>query len=390
MQGFNMGRYVPPEHEGVLSANQASRHAKPHALGARARKLKTEGILTVRFEMPFAVWCGHCQPQHSQLIGQGVRFNAEKRKIGNYYSSPVFAFRMRHVVCGGWIEIQTDPKNTAYVVVSGGQRRTEASADGDAAGDGQATNDSLVNLGAGPLVTPAERDAQRASAFANLEKTIQDRAALERATERIEEMEEASSRHWDDPYARNQALRRSFRVGRKARERTAAADEALQKRLGLGIDLLPESEEDVRRARLVEFGTRPEDERERSQGRDEGRVLAKPLFGDDSKSRAPSVEKSTSSTRASSGKSAKRLKSQVAASKVKQSLVSEIFDNTRLASDPFLEPRGKDVSRSASAPLIPGLKRKRGLVEPPSPAPAVQPAEKAVAVSSILVDYDSE
>ncbi|KAL9070099.1 MAG: hypothetical protein Q9157_005923, partial [Trypethelium eluteriae] len=75
MQGFNMGRYVPPEHEGTLSGNQL---AGKHALGARAAKLKSAGILTVRFELPFAIWCSSCPPE--TLIGQGVRFNAEKKK----------------------------------------------------------------------------------------------------------------------------------------------------------------------------------------------------------------------------------------------------------------------------------------------------------------------
>ena len=63
MQGFNMGRYVPPDLEGTTTLNRAA--SKPHALGSRARKLKTEGILTVRFECPFAIWCTTCHPNRS-------------------------------------------------------------------------------------------------------------------------------------------------------------------------------------------------------------------------------------------------------------------------------------------------------------------------------------
>ena len=47
-----------------------------HPLRERAKKLG-EGILIIRFEMPFNVWCGKC----NHLIGKGVRFNAEK-KVG--------------------------------------------------------------------------------------------------------------------------------------------------------------------------------------------------------------------------------------------------------------------------------------------------------------------
>ncbi len=48
-----------------------------HPLRDRAKKLG-EGILIIRFEMPFNVWCGKC----NHLIGKGVRFNAEK-KVGH-------------------------------------------------------------------------------------------------------------------------------------------------------------------------------------------------------------------------------------------------------------------------------------------------------------------
>lgn len=43
-------------------------------------------------------------------IGMGVRYNAEKKKIGNYYSTPIFSFRCKCHLCDGWFEIQTDPK----------------------------------------------------------------------------------------------------------------------------------------------------------------------------------------------------------------------------------------------------------------------------------------
>ena len=75
MQGFNMGRYYPPpEDDASPSFN------KSHPLGQRARKRRSEGILTVRFEMPFAIWC--CTCPKPTIIGLGVRFNAEKKKVG--------------------------------------------------------------------------------------------------------------------------------------------------------------------------------------------------------------------------------------------------------------------------------------------------------------------
>lgn len=89
-----------------------------HPLRERAKKLD-QGILTIRFEMPFNVWCGSCT--HS--IGKGVRFNAEKKQIGMYYSTRIWSFSMRCPICSNKIEVETDPKNTEYVIRTGARRK---------------------------------------------------------------------------------------------------------------------------------------------------------------------------------------------------------------------------------------------------------------------------
>lgn len=40
----------------------------------------------------------------------GVRYNAEKKKVGNYYSTPIYRFRMKCHLCDNYFEIETDPK----------------------------------------------------------------------------------------------------------------------------------------------------------------------------------------------------------------------------------------------------------------------------------------
>ncbi|RYO92408.1 hypothetical protein DL766_000378 [Monosporascus sp. MC13-8B] len=371
MQGFNMGRYVPPDVEGTTTGNKL--HGK-HALGARASKLASQGVLTVRFEMPFAVWCGHCA--RPTVIGQGVRFNAEKRRVGHYHSTPVFAFRMRHADCGGAIEIRTDPRNTTYVVVEGGRRRD--------AGDEKGDDGDLVPAAA-PILTDAERDRLRGDALAKLERTIEDRRQLERARERIGELEEASARGWEDPYERNRRLRASFRVGRHAREGEARAAEDLRDRMSLGIDLVPATEEDARRAALVDFGpvAAAEDDGGGSLlGGD--KALSRPLFG--SPSIAPQQQKEQQQKPGSDGKKKKRLKSEIAASQMRENLVSEIVGNTRAAQDPFLsQNRNEEGAKTASRIL--GIKRKRQ--EPEGPK-VEEGHTKEEAPSVSLVEYDSD
>lgn len=224
-----MGRYVPPEHEGVISANALNKKKAP---GSRAG-----GVQTVRFEMPFPIWCTTC-PKPT-IIGQGVRFNAEKKKVGAYYSTPIYSFRMKHVACGGWIEIRTDPQNTAYVVTEGARKRD--------------LGDDVVKEGDYEIMTTEEREKIRENAFSNLEFKKVEVERAKGARERIEDLQKAQDEMWEDPYERNKRLRAAFRKGRHERERDAQVTGALQDRMSLGIPLLPATREDELRAGLAEF-----------------------------------------------------------------------------------------------------------------------------------------
>ena len=57
------------------------------------------------WQLSISVWL-------SLLIGSpvGVRYNAEKKKVGNYYTTPIYRFRMKCHLCDNHFEIETDPK----------------------------------------------------------------------------------------------------------------------------------------------------------------------------------------------------------------------------------------------------------------------------------------
>lgn len=337
-----MGRYVPPDQEGVMSGNQIH---KKHALGSRANKI-SQGILTVRFEMPFPIWCTHC-PKPT-IIGQGVRFNAEKKKVGNYYSSPIYSFRMKHIACGGVIEIRTDPQNTAYVVTEGARKRD--------------LGEDKVDEGDIKILTSEEREKLRANAFAALEGKVEDKERLEHAKVRIEELQELSSQQWGDPYERNKKLRSAFRVGRKTREKEAGVAAALQDKMSLGIEILPEHEDDARRAKFIEF-------RDLEQERSLAKAISKPLFSSEEE---PSKQESSRASK----KPSKRQKAEALAKKKSADVIVEIRGNTRIAMDPFLSNAPKAASKS----LLAGVKRKR----------TAKQEAPATSSGSILVDYDSD
>ncbi|KAL2814486.1 hypothetical protein BJX63DRAFT_199927 [Aspergillus granulosus] len=318
MQGFNMGRYVPPDLEGTTTGNALH---KKHPLGSRARHLQSNGALIVRFELPFATWCTTCKPE--AIIGQGVRFNAEKKKVGNYYSTPIHSFRFKHTACGGWIEIRTDPKNTAYVVTEGGRRR-----DYGVDEEGRGVGEIMVGRTGG---------AAGDDPFAKIEGKVEDKRVVDEARSRILELQRRQDRDWDDPYEVSRRLRRGFRAERKVLEKKEEGKEALKEKMSLGIEIVDETEEDRVRASLVEF------EDQSGVGRGARRVRNRALF-----EKADSVSASSSSVsgmgvskgsgldgKNTKGKSGKRKAADLVAER-KALFRSELTENTRAAVDPFL------------------------------------------------------
>ncbi|KAL2827197.1 CWC16 protein [Aspergillus cavernicola] len=365
MQGFNMGRYVPPDLEGLTTGNALS--AK-HPLGSRARHLKTKGALIVRFEMPFATWCTTCKPEN--IIGQGVRFNAEKKKVGQYYSTPVYSFRFRHTVCGGWIEVRTDPRNTAYVVVEGGRRRDYGDDDGEK-GNGVVGEIKVGNSLAG--AGGAGDDP-----FAKIEGKVEDKRVVDEARIRILELQRRQDRDWDDPYELSRRLRKGFRAERKGLEKKEAGREALKEKMSLGIEIVDENEEDAVRAAMVDFDGEVVARGTRTRGLFETASTRGTGHGSSSSSGADKMK----------GKGGKRRAADLVAER-KTLFRSELSGNTRAAIDPFLKDTNvwePEVKKRKALGKAEGKKET-------TPSDAVQETKetgKSQGTSAALVDYGSD
>lgn len=346
-----MGRYVPPDMEGVVSFNRAS--GKGHALGARASKLKSDGILTVRFECPFAIWCTNCDPE--QIIGQGVRFNAEKKKVGNYYSTPIWSFRLKHTICGKWIEVRTDPKNAEYVVVEGGRRR-------DTGADKLLEGEILLGS------TDTEKaEREKEGAFGSLEKKVEDKAIANSQQARIVELRKRSERDWSDPYEINKRIRKDFRAGRLQRQADERSGGALQEKFGLGLDLVASTSEDTDRAKLVDFGEQKEIT-----------MSGRAMFGIHSAAPSQTSERNT-------GKNGQKID---LAAETKSALHNTLRDNTRAGTDPFVP------GASAWQPIA--RRRRDGEPQTTRPANCMEiglsngDAERPRSEGITLVAYDSD
>ncbi|NXT23161.1 CC130 protein, partial [Syrrhaptes paradoxus] len=187
-----------------------------------------------RFEMPYNIWCDGCKNH----IGMGVRYNAEKKKVGTYYTTPIYRFRMKCHLCVNYIELQTDPASCDYVIVSGARRKEERWDMGD--------NGQLL---------PTEREAKErleTDAMFRLEHGAADRATLRRAVPTLATLQEAQSA-WKDDFALNSRLRQRFREEKKTLREEEEEAAALQAKLGLSIPLVPEEEEDRRLAALLKY-----------------------------------------------------------------------------------------------------------------------------------------
>ncbi|XP_069623372.1 probable splicing factor YJU2B [Ranitomeya imitator] len=225
-------KYYPPDFDPAKHGS-LNRYRNSHPLRERARKL-SQGILIIRFEMPYNIWCDGCKNH----IGMGVRYNAEKKKVGNYYTTPIYRFRMKCHLCVNYIEMQTDPASCDYVIVSGAQRKEER-----------------WDMAENEQVLTTEHEAKQkleTDSMYRLEHGVKDKEKLQRAAPSLSELQEAQSA-WRDDFALNSLLRSKFREEKKQIQEEEERDQALLKKTSLDLKLLPEAEEDKKMASLLKY-----------------------------------------------------------------------------------------------------------------------------------------
>lgn len=222
--------YYPPDYDPKKGG--LNRFLGTHALRERARKIHL-GILIIRFEMPYNIWCEGC----NNHIGMGVRYNAEKKKIGMYYTTPVYQFRMKCHLCNNHFEIKTDPGNLDYVIVSGARRQENRW-------------DPTQN----EQVVPEDKDTQKRlfdDPMFKLEHGSKDESTAKRVAPVLGRLMNRNEETWKDNFSANAALRAKFREKKKEMIKQEQKDALLLQKSSLNIDLLPENEEDKHLASLL-------------------------------------------------------------------------------------------------------------------------------------------
>lgn len=227
-KGTNL--YYPPDYD--PRAGGLNKFLGTHALRERARKLHM-GILIIRFEMPYNIWCNGC----GNHIGMGVRYNAEKKKIGMYYSTPLYQFRMKCHLCDNHFEIKTDPANLDYVIVSGARRQ-----------------ENRWDPKQNEQVVPETKEVSCRlydDAMYKLEHGIEDKKVAKSRDTALEDAIALNESVWKDDYSSNCAVRALFREKKKELKKKQTEDHALLKKTGLDIDIVNEHEDDIKLAKLL-------------------------------------------------------------------------------------------------------------------------------------------
>ncbi|CAL1281462.1 unnamed protein product [Larinioides sclopetarius] len=207
--------------------------------------------------MPFNIWCNGCENH----IGMGVRYNAEKTKVGMYYTTPIYKFRMKCHLCSNHFEIQTDPANLDYVILDGA-RRQERRWD-------PTQNEQVV-----PEDKEVSKKLMTDSMFC-LEHNVNDKVNQKTILPSLRKLEESREK-WKDDYLLNKTLRQQFREKKKEMACAENKDKQLLKKFSLNIALLPEADEDRKLAGLLKLAPLHNFEEKQRIKREE--TMSRPLF----------------------------------------------------------------------------------------------------------------
>ncbi|KAL8269989.1 hypothetical protein Esti_006089 [Eimeria stiedai] len=224
--GFYYPPAFDPETHGSLNRFQGS-----HALGERAKHLHL-GILVVRFELPFKASCLSCQA----IVDKGVRFNAEKRRVGAYFSTPVYSFSFSCPSCNRPFVITTDPKRARYLCTQGLKQRLGDEPDAASGNPRLLQPEERERLAANPVLEREEKLVSRRQRQLLLLQQEEQRLAEEETPQQQQLRECISSQRLAaaqlllqqqqaDDYAANRLMRQQLQQRKRAAAAAAAAAE---------------------------------------------------------------------------------------------------------------------------------------------------------------------
>ncbi|XP_067829041.1 probable splicing factor YJU2B [Heptranchias perlo] len=168
---------------------------------------------------------------------------------------------MKCHLCVNHIEMQTDPANCDYVIVSGARRKEERWDMKD--------NEQILTT------EHEEKQKLETDPMYKLEHGVGDQEKLKAAIPTLSNIQEMQSA-WKDDFAINSMLRKKFRDEKKVLKEAEEKDEALRNKACLSIPLVQESEDDKHLASLLKL--RAMDSYEDKQRMKRKEITSRPWF----------------------------------------------------------------------------------------------------------------
>jgi coiled-coil domain-containing protein 130 len=156
---------------------------------------------------------------------------------------------MKCHLCSAWFEIKTDPENTRYVIVDGAKRQAD---EYDTSDQGVAQLKGIIWFRS-VLTIDVEETKNMEDPFYRLEKDEEDKSKASEQHQMINKLYDKSQRQWSDVWTQSKRLRQTFREEKKVLKAKSLLTEQIRDRSGLHIELLPESEEDSFKAKMIEY-----------------------------------------------------------------------------------------------------------------------------------------
>lgn len=200
----------------------------------------------------------------------GVRYNAEKSKVGMYHSTPVFQFRCKCTYCSNFFVLKTDPQNLDYIVESGARRQERR---WDPVENEQIEVDKAIKkrISLDPMF--------------KLEHDVIDKTKAATNKSAIENLEHFQEDRWKDDYSSNCDVRKIFRSEKKTLKVIASNESALLKRssLPISLNLATETASDIKLAKLASLQSKHSFEQNRILKRKD--IMKQSIFDSSKRSR---------------------------------------------------------------------------------------------------------
>jgi coiled-coil domain-containing protein 130 len=187
------------------------------------------GIKKSRIELPFNIWCEGC----GRHIAKNVRFNSEKKQIGNYFRTPIFEFTFICPSCPQVIKMQSDPKEVRYRMTFGAKEKIE-------------NNDNDTKM-------KEEQIRRDNNPFARLEHKLELEESAKNAVPIINAIKDVSDVARKEDFVVNQQLRKEHRTLRKFENMSKLKARKIQEKLSLDLKVGPEIASDKLEASQVQY-----------------------------------------------------------------------------------------------------------------------------------------